>query len=847
MSDLTQPKTSTQSSNGSILASAGVSLDPTPNRLNYAQTDPLQKAPQMDADSRVVGPSGSSQLYNNKRCSSVSQGIDFASNRSSPGTGSQYVSPPLQPQMNSGGSLANECGDSQPNTVTRLQGSEPRVVVGTVPLQGALQASPVQFQHPSGLSGVARSPWSIVVQDPNSAFRQTSNPFQAMIREGSSMVVKPFLTTMEADEDVDEDMIVGAADFLVGGGGSISTIPPTTAAGCDKEEQQQQPKRPKGPPQSEQVALPSCAFSRLELLGTLKHPYQFTVKGDDDDSTIFDGFSSAQWNSDIRIVGITQQEVDDLRDARAGRPFSRQMGGKNDDGDEAVADAIADEEGAHDDANEDAEGNVGGQTSDIAQEWQVIQQFVQPSDGDGPLSQEERDALPKGAFVYLRFKYTHGVYRVNSNPDGSRPAISVGDMVVTKGCHRHEGGDVAGGSENVGTVVGDATELVYRLSRDSGLPLDSKELAINGRPIEALVRCTTNKDRKMFYQARRREASTSSCAERIVQTLKLPLRICDCEFQSDFGRLTLFYRLINAQLDELVAIAAASAPSGVDREAIRTDIIAASVRVLLKEMHNQFHCRVWALDWDAELPMLYPLGQLGPVRGRQRRDAKGHIVPLPVLPAVRLPRPVNVVASVVKRKKKRKTDDENLQRGTANRTAMPAPPQYMQAVTISDYRSSSSMPYVPPSPMSSSNSFIPSAGATVGALTPAGSPGGADGMFVYSYESPGNFMTSPQHHGHPQMTVQAGGMYPQTMYHQHQQTGMMMQPMMPTYHHSTYAPAPVQYVAMPVHQHHQHYQPTYHHQYNVQPQTYYTMQPTHAPVMSSMPMQQLASTGGAFY
>eukprot|EP00658_Telonema_sp_P-2_P039303 TRINITY_DN2811_c0_g1_i4.p1 TRINITY_DN2811_c0_g1~~TRINITY_DN2811_c0_g1_i4.p1 ORF type:complete len:450 (-),score=105.32 TRINITY_DN2811_c0_g1_i4:82-1431(-) len=408
-----------------------------------------------------------------------------------------------------------------------------------------------------------------------------------------------------------------------------------------------------------------------------------------------------------------------------------------------------------------------------------MQQYAKDLEGETPVSPntpasptDTHTTNEHATFVYLRFKYTHGVYRVHTTATQSdAPAVNIGDMVVVRGAHRHEGGestDAVSVAENVGTVVADATSLVQRAiaaakegDRCDKLDTSTKELTVAGHVVDTLVRCTTNKDRKMFYQARRREASTSSCAERIVQTLKLPLRICDCEFQSDFGRLTLFYKLTTSQLDELVDAAASKRGKDADKDAIRSEIVIASVRVLLKEMHNQFHCRVWALDWDTELEMLFPLGQLGPVRGRQRRDTKGRIVPLTVLPAVRLPRPVNVVASVVKRKKKRKNEDELPQPGDLlpNGRKMPvgrgtgivggAPPQYRS----SNLSATSSVPYHPPSPMSNSSSFIASVGATVGVPSPgAGSPGAP--MFFYpSYDS-------PQHGGYMQQASQSmPGMY----------------------------------------------------------------------------------------
>jgi hypothetical protein len=473
------------------------------------------------------------------------------------------------------------------------------------------------------------------------------------------------------------------------------------------------------------------------------------------------GFTSDQWDSDIKLLNITQQEVDDLREARAGRPFSRQpFSGK--DGGEA-------EETAAEEANPENDGPVDGEESsaaldglnDIAQEWRIMEQHAHVLEGELPPNPhtpasptDTHNTNEHVSFVYLRFKYTHGVYRVHTTSNNEVPTVNIGDMVVVRGAHRHEGGD--GGTtsaENVGTVVADATSLVHRAiefskegTHSDRLDTSTKDLIVAGHPVDTLLRCTTNKDRKMFYQARRREASTSSCAERIVQTLKLPLAICDCEFQSDFGRLILFFKLTTSHLDELVKAGATKVGADADAASIRREIVAASVRVLLKEMHNQFHCRVWALDWDTELEMLFPLGQLGPIRGRQRRDARGRIVPLTVLPAVRLPRPVNVVASVVKRKKKRK-NDEDLPHHTGDimhMTKMPmmtvipsaVPPQYRPGPQ-SDHThlSHNSAPYHPPSPMSNSSSFIPSMGATVGVPSPhaAASPGG-----FYSFDSPYN-------------------------------------------------------------------------------------------------------------
>eukprot|EP00658_Telonema_sp_P-2_P001238 TRINITY_DN10470_c0_g1_i1.p1 TRINITY_DN10470_c0_g1~~TRINITY_DN10470_c0_g1_i1.p1 ORF type:complete len:129 (-),score=30.45 TRINITY_DN10470_c0_g1_i1:76-462(-) len=110
----------------------------------------------------------------------------------------------------------------------------------------------------------------------------------------TGMVVKPFFTTYDDDDDDDDD-IVGAADVLVGAGKSVSSapgVPPSPNQLPSKPAPvpvQQPSRRPKGVIPSEQVTLPIASFNRLHLLNTLSHPHEFTVKGDDDDSsTVYD-------------------------------------------------------------------------------------------------------------------------------------------------------------------------------------------------------------------------------------------------------------------------------------------------------------------------------------------------------------------------------------------------------------------------------------------------------------------------------------------------------------------------------------------------------------------------------
>jgi hypothetical protein len=263
------------------MASAGVSQDPSPNRFGPSNSPPSNRIIAAEEDNRVVGPVGSQRL-GNRTPNALSQGIEFPSTRSSPSTQQSNQSPAIQPHLNSDGSLANECGDSQPPSRSRDCDSNIRRGVGSVPLRGSLQASP---------TGVSRSPWSVAAQDPKSTFRALDTP------KGSKMVsgmAKPFLASFEGDEDEDEEGIVGAADGLLAGGKSINSI--SSAKGFLADAQKEvsptaaappppppPSRRPKGVIPSEQVTLPLASFNRLELLPTLSHPYEFTVKGDDDE------------------------------------------------------------------------------------------------------------------------------------------------------------------------------------------------------------------------------------------------------------------------------------------------------------------------------------------------------------------------------------------------------------------------------------------------------------------------------------------------------------------------------------------------------------------------------------
>ena len=144
--------------------------------------------------------------------------------------------------------------------------------------------------------------------------------------------------------------------------------------------------------------------------------------------------------------------------------------------------------------------------------------------------------------------------------------------------------------------------------------------AASNDPVPRFLRVlhnSSNKDRKKFYQARRREGGAASIVQRIIEDLGLPIHVCDAEFQCDFQKLFVFYRVkyseaSNATLD---------------------------LRDLQRDLFRQYRCRIWLLNWYTELSLHYPQALLGAAHGRQS-IVNGVLEPPLVTAALRVPPPM---------------------------------------------------------------------------------------------------------------------------------------------------------------------------------------------------------------
>ena len=116
-------------------------------------------------------------------------------------------------------------------------------------------------------------------------------------------------------------------------------------------------------------------------------------------------------------------------------------------------------------------------------------------------------------FALVRFKMEEKSYYI---PPSERHDIAIGDLVVVEGDR----------GENIGTVIADLSMLYH--THDS----------VNGK----VVRRALNRDRKKFFQARRREVTATSFCADLVAELQLSMSILDTEFQTDGKKLTIYYR-----------------------------------------------------------------------------------------------------------------------------------------------------------------------------------------------------------------------------------------------------------------------------------------------------------------
>ena len=190
----------------------------------------------------------------------------------------------------------------------------------------------------------------------------------------------------------------------------------------------------------------------------------------------------------------------------------------------------------------------------------------------------------------VRFKHAHGVYFV---PPAERTTISVGDMVVVEGDR----------GENVGTILSDISAS-YSTGNPSGL----------------ILRRALNKDRKKFYQARRKEINAVQAAQRHVETLNISMQILDIEFQTDLQKMTIFYRTnLGGSVD---------------------------FRLLQRDLFKHFRCRIWLVNWDTELskvittttatPLLISSSEknhLAPFPSYIEMDSRPQLPPPPVFPS----------------------------------------------------------------------------------------------------------------------------------------------------------------------------------------------------------------------
>lgn len=214
----------------------------------------------------------------------------------------------------------------------------------------------------------------------------------------------------------------------------------------------------------------------------------------------------------------------------------------------------------------------------------------------------EMRVASKGKIVYaaVRFKYTHGVYFVNEK---IRPDIAIGDMVVVEGDR----------GTNIGMVMEDATaDVLQELEAERG---SNDQKTTEFLPV---LHASSNKDRKKFYQARRREGGAASIVQRIVEDLGLPIQVCDAEFQCDFQKLFVFYRLKEAEAENVTL----------------------DLRELQKDLFKQYRCRIWLLNWYTELTVHYPQALMGAAHGRQT-VIDGLLQPPTVTSALRVPPPLS--------------------------------------------------------------------------------------------------------------------------------------------------------------------------------------------------------------
>jgi cell fate regulator YaaT (PSP1 superfamily) len=149
-------------------------------------------------------------------------------------------------------------------------------------------------------------------------------------------------------------------------------------------------------------------------------------------------------------------------------------------------------------------------------------------------------------YAFVRFKISEGVFYI---PEPERSGLAVGDLVVIDGDR----------GENVGTIVADVSH---------------SQPAERNLAIPAILRRALNKDRKKFFQARRKESFANSVASDLARDLGLQMQVLDSEFQTDLMKVTLYYRsLCDGPVD---------------------------FRQLQRSLFKQFRCRIWLVNWDSE-------------------------------------------------------------------------------------------------------------------------------------------------------------------------------------------------------------------------------------------------------
>jgi hypothetical protein len=136
-------------------------------------------------------------------------------------------------------------------------------------------------------------------------------------------------------------------------------------------------------------------------------------------------------------------------------------------------------------------------------------------------------------------------------PPQERASLAVGDMVVVDGDRGH----------NVGVITADV----------SAATTESDPAAGN------VVRRALNKDRKTFYQARRKEAFANKSAQRLVLQLGLGMQVLDTEYQTDLMKITIYYKPTH--------------DGPVD------------FRMLQRALYKQFRCRIWLINWNADVKL----------------------------------------------------------------------------------------------------------------------------------------------------------------------------------------------------------------------------------------------------